>query len=87
MTRTNTPTTPLLAILRHLDDDERREEFAELSGTKVSYLYQLAGCSRISCRSSLARKIAEASIKMAEKYGSEPITMDTLATMCDCFGG
>lgn len=82
--RTNEPTTPLLAILRHLDTDERREEFASLSGTKVSYLYQLGTCARRSCRSALALKIAEASKVMAAKYGSQPIDMQTLATMCSC---
>ena len=83
--RTNTPTTPLLAILRHLTD-EQREEFAELAGTKVSYLYQLASCARTSCRSSLAMKIEAASRTMAERYGSEAITMQELAQMCECFG-
>lgn len=84
--RTSPPTTPLLAILRHLTD-EQREEFAELAETKVAYLYQLGTCARLQCRASLALSIEAASKVMAEKYGSEPISVSTLATMCDCVGG
>lgn len=79
--RTSTPTTPLLSILRHLNA-EQRAEFAALAGTKVDYLYQLSGCNRKSCRSQLAKSIADASVAMRRKYGSPTITMETLATMC-----
>lgn len=81
--RKNDPTTPLLAILRHLDSDEKRAEFAALADTTVAYLYQLGSCQRKSCRAPLAVKIAEASKVMAERYGSEPIEVGTLAVMCE----
>lgn len=80
--RHNIPITPLLAILRALETDERRDEFAELSGTKRAYLYQLGICNRKSCRASLAKQIADASVKMAEKYGTPVITLDVMACMC-----
>ena len=80
------PTTPLLSILRHLDSDERRDEFAKLAGTSTAYLYQLAGCKRGACRSRLAKGIADASVVMRDRYGSEVITMETLATMCPLKG-
>lgn len=76
------PKTPLLAILRALATDERRDEFATLAGTSRLYLYQLAGCHNRSCRSSLAKSIADASVVMHKQYGSEPITMEQLACMC-----
>lgn len=84
MTRRTPPTTPLLAILRALETDERRDEFATLAGTTRAYLYQLAGCSRITCRAALADAIARASVEIAKKYKTEPITMETLARMCAC---
>jgi hypothetical protein len=76
------PKTPLLAILRALETDERRNEFADLAGTSRLYLYQLAGCHNRSCRSHLAMSIASASLEMARRYGSDPITMEQLAVMC-----
>mgnify|MGYP000851800382 CR=1 FL=1 len=76
------PKTPLLAILRKLENDERRDEFAALAGTSTLYLYQLAGCHNKSCRSTLANGIADAALVMARKYGSLPITMEDLACMC-----
>lgn len=82
--RNTPPTTPLLALLRDLETDAKRNEFAGLAGTKVAYLYQLAGCNRKSCRADLAQKIADASVKIAAKYGTAPITVQTLATMCVC---
>lgn len=82
MRNDETPTTPLLAILRQLDTDARRIEFADLAETSVSYLYQLGGCNRGACRSLLAKKIAEASVVMQRRYGSDVITMEQLATMC-----
>ena len=76
------PTTPLLVILRQLGTNERRDEFASLAGTSTAYLYQLAGCKRAACRTPLAKGIADASVVMHARYGSDTITMDALATMC-----
>ena len=84
--RTSAPTTPLLAILRQLTPEER-VEFAALAGTKVDYLYQLGGCNRGSCRSRLAKAIADASEIMAMQTGSDTISMETLATMCPVRSG
>jgi len=74
--------TPLLTILRALENDARRDEFAALAGTSRMYLYQLAGCHNQSCRSTLAGAIEDASVKMHTKYGTPKITMRELATMC-----
>lgn len=82
MPRTSPPTTPLLAILRALENDERRDEFAQLAGTSTAYLYQLATCRTQACRSPLAKGIADASVLMAKKYKTPRITMDVIATMC-----
>lgn len=76
------PKTPLLAILRELKTDERRDEFAALAGTSRLYLYQLSGCHSGSCRAKLAMGIANASVEMHKKYGTPVITMTDLATMC-----
>lgn len=79
--RKNPPQTPLLATLRALEPQQRRE-FATLAGTSVSYLYALGTCDRKGCRSPLAKGIADASCAMAAKYGSPVVTQDELATMC-----
>lgn len=76
------PATPLLTILRQLGTDAKRAEFAAKARTSVSYLYQLAGCNRGACRANLAKAIADASVEMSLLYGSDIITMDSLATMC-----
>lgn len=76
------PTTPLLALLRDLETDDKRNEFAMLAGTTRVYLYQLAGCNTQACRSRLAKSIADASVAMHERYGTQAISMETLATMC-----
>lgn len=76
------PTTPLLALLRDLETDDKRNEFAQLAGTTRVYLYQLAGCNTQACRSRLAKSIADAAMAMHLKYGTDPISMETLATMC-----
>lgn len=76
------PTTPLLTLLRQLGTPERRDEFAKLAGTSTAYLYQLAGCNRAACRARLALALAVASEQMAAKYGVDPISMQTLASMC-----
>jgi hypothetical protein len=86
MPRKNSPQTPLLAILRALESDERRDEFAKLAGTSTSYLYQLGTCNRDACRSRLAMGIADASVKMHKKYGTPMVTMLQLATMCSAPG-
>lgn len=80
--RKNIPKTPLLKILRGLTPPQRTE-FAKLAGTSVSYIYQLAGCNRTSCRTVLTRGLAEASVVMAKKYGTPVVTMQELAAMCD----
>ncbi len=79
-----TPPTPLLALLRAYETVQRREEFAQLAGTSRIYLYQIAGCyrGRVSCSADLAKRIADASVVMAERYGTPAITMETIATMC-----
>ena len=76
------PTTPLLTILRDLGSADKRQEFAVMAGTSVAYLYQLASCARGSCRTRLAKGIADASVEMSKRYGTEPVTLDTLASMC-----
>lgn len=76
------PKTPLLAILRALETDAKRDEFAKLAGTSRLYLYQLAGCHNRSCRSSLALAIASASVVMDKKHGCGTVTMEQLACMC-----
>lgn len=76
------PTTPLLQILRQLGCAEKRQEFAALAETSVAYLYQLASCARGACRTRLAKGIADASVEMHKRYGTDIVTMDTLATMC-----
>jgi hypothetical protein len=81
--RTSEPKTPLLALLRQLDERQRRE-FAARAGTSVSYLYHLAGCDR-QCRVGLAKSIAEASTWMSGRVAGLPVlTMEEIATMCDC---
>ena len=82
MPRKNSPRTPLLAVLRQLGTDDKRDEFATLAGTSRLYLYQLSICSRRSCRADLARRIADASVVMAEKYGTQVLTLDVLCSMC-----
>ena len=76
------PATPLLDILRQLGTAEKRKEFADLAGTSVAYLYQLAGCARRSCRTLLAKGIADASVVMHERYQTPIVTMSEVATMC-----
>ena len=82
MARRNAPKTPLLAVLRQLETDDKRNEFAALAGTSRLYLYQLSICSRKSCRADLAKRIADASVVMAEKYGTQVLTLEGLSTMC-----
>ncbi len=79
--RTNIPRTPLLAVLRAMTPDQR-EEFALMAGTSVSYLYQIAGCNRKSCRAKLTKSIADAAAYMHKRYDTPLISADTLITMC-----
>ena len=82
MPRKNTPRTPLLAVLRQLETDDKRDEFAGLAGTSRLYLYQLSICSRRSCRADLAKRIADASGVMHEKYGTQVLTLEVICSMC-----
>lgn len=82
MPRRNTPKTPLLHVLRQLGTDDKRNEFAALAGTSRLYLYQLSICSRRSCRADLAKRIADASVVMNSKYGTQVLTLEALSTMC-----
>ena len=82
MARKKTPRTPLLAVLRQLETDDKRDEFAGLAGTSRLYLYQLSICSRRSCRADLAKRIADASVVMHEKYGTQVLTLEVISTMC-----
>lgn len=81
--RKNTAQTPLLALLRSLNDAQRNQ-LATTAGTTVSYLYALATCQRGACRSDLAMQIEKASRQMSdETAGVSPVvTMQELATMC-----
>ena len=81
--RKSPPKTPLLALLRMLDDAERAA-FAADAGTTVSYLYALASCQRKSAGSTLALAIERASQRLNKKTkGSTPVVcMQQLATMC-----
>lgn len=81
--RKSDPKTPLLALLRLLND-EQRVAFAADAGTTVSYLYSLAGCQRQSAGSTLALAIESASRRLSEQNkGATPVVcMQTLATMC-----
>lgn len=74
--------TPLLVVLRQLGDEARRSEFAAAASTPINYLYQLASCKRQSCSALKAKRISDASVLMHEKYGSDVITMEQIATMC-----
>lgn len=82
MPRRNTPKTPLLHVLRQLGTDDKRNEFAALAGTSRLYLYQLSICGRKSCRADLAKRIADASVVMAEKYGTQVLTLEVICSMC-----
>ena len=82
MPRKNTPRTPLLHVLRDLATDDKRNEFAALAGTSRLYLYQLSICSRRSCRADLAKRIADASVVMAQKYGTQVLTLEVICSMC-----
>lgn len=81
--RKNIPQTPLLALLRALDDAQRIQ-LATDAGTTVGYLYSLASCQRSTCRAKLASAIEDASRKMHEEtLGLTPVvTMRQLAIMC-----
>lgn len=76
-------TTPLADFLRAATPAER-DRTAELAGTSVGNLYQLAGCHRKNPGVSNALAICDATKAVAE--GSDgrltPVTLMQLATMC-----
>lgn len=80
---TTTKTTPLAEWLRAAAP-EQRARLADLAGTSVNYLYQLAGCSRKEPKARLALAIESATIKLyQESNGFLPvITARTMAAMC-----
>lgn len=80
----NTTTdTPLAEWLRAAGADQRLR-MAELAGTSVNYLYQLAGCYRKQVKADLAFRIEDATKTLhAESGGKLPIiAARTIATMC-----
>ena len=79
--------TCLLELLRECTPDER-ERLAALAGTKVNYLYSLAGCFRGGPRASLAVAVEDASRKLhAETAGrTRIVTVRDLASMCSVQG-
>lgn len=83
ITARSTRVTPLLALLRACTPDER-QQLADRAGTRVSYIYHLAGCTRTP-RAALAVKLVEASAWLHKRTrGRVPaITMQELVTMCD----
>lgn len=72
--------TPLLAWLRAATPEER-ERAAQLAGTSVSYLYQLATCTRPRPSAELALAIEDATRDM-ERVGLPRVTVREIATMC-----
>lgn len=79
----NPPTTPLLALLRQLTQ-EQRVELVRLSKTRLTYLYALGGCGRTSCKADKAVRIEAATRALNKKYQTPVVTMQQLATMCEC---
>lgn len=79
--------TILLDLLRTCTPEER-DRLARLAGTKVNYLYVLAGCHRGAPRTMLAAAIEDASrVLHKETHGRTPIvTMRDLASMCSVRG-
>ena len=75
------PKTPLMALLRQLDDVQRAA-LADKARTTVSYLHHIAGCAR-EPRVRLAHRIAQASEWVNKRWGTAVITLEQLATMCD----
>lgn len=77
--------TPLSKFLRSASPNER-ERCAQLAGTTVGYLYQLAGCHRGTrgIGASLALNIEDATRRLSfESGGVLPVvTAHELATMC-----
>ena len=86
--RTNEPKTPLLALLRMLDADQRLQLAADAE-VRLDYLYKLAGCDRKRCNADMASRIEAATRKMATrtartKVPTKVITVAELGTMCQC---
>ncbi len=86
--RKNTPKTPLLALLRELRTDDKRDELATLAGTSRNYLYQLAGCYRgeAGCCPELAKRLAAATVTLRKKYRTPALTVQQLTGMCEGCG-
>jgi hypothetical protein len=80
----NPTVTPLLAPLRAFTDEERAE-FAKLSGTSESYLYQMATCKRPTPSARKALRIEDASKAMHKrtKHRTPIVSMRDIATMCE----
>lgn len=78
-----TPTTCLRVLLQTCTPTER-DRLADLAGTTVGYLHQLAGCHRGVPRADLAVRIEDASTRMhVESDGRLPVvTARDIATMC-----
>lgn len=81
--RKNEPKTPLLALMRLLTPEQRRQ-LAEDADTSVSYLYSLGSCQRGACGAGLALQIEKASERMCQRTGglTPIVSMQELATMC-----
>jgi len=75
--------TPLANWLRRANEAQRLRA-AELAGTSVNYLYQLAGCHRSAPKADLAFRLEDALRTVrAESKGKLPlVTARDLATMC-----
>lgn len=83
----NTTTNPLITPLSHwlrAATAAERTRMAELAGTTVNYLYQLAGCSRSVPKADLAFRIEEATKVVHAEVGDRLpiISAKTIATMC-----
>lgn len=78
--------TPLLIVLRACSVAEQ-EEIAKRANTTRNYLYQIATCHRTGLGVGLATRIVKAVGWMhARSLGRIPkVTVDELATQCDCF--
>jgi len=75
-------TTPLLDFLRAASPEERQRA-ADLAGTQVSYLYQIATCVRPRVSALLAIGIEDATRSLHRENDRLPIvTVRELATMC-----
>lgn len=72
--------TPLLVWLRAATPDQR-SRLAAIAGTSVTYLYQLATCTRPRPSAELALAIEDGTRLMADE-GLPVVSVRELATMC-----